>query len=296
MISRRTLDHRSIEGAAEDGSPYRSRVVAPTKAALVRARSLWWTLSHRGNAPTGTGMRFLCYHRISDNPDDLAVRPHRFREQMDYLASQGYRVLDVVQAFELLEEGQVVPARTIALSFDDGYRDIAEHALPVLAERGFAAAVFVVTGATDGVTRLPWYRQQPRLLDWDEITSLDGQGVLRFEAHSVTHPNLTLLSVGAAEAEIRDSKRILEERLGRRIEAFCYPRGRFARREEDLVRKAGFRLAVSVNPGLNQPGMNRFALRRHSIERRDSMLDFRVKLEGGHDSFLFLQRTYRKVR
>jgi peptidoglycan/xylan/chitin deacetylase (PgdA/CDA1 family)/predicted ATP-grasp superfamily ATP-dependent carboligase len=279
-----------------DDSPLqrRSKVVGPVKGKLVRARSTRWSMDRNG-APILPGLRILFYHRVSDNPDDLAVPVRHFEEQMDYLHAEGYRVLGVADAFALLEAGKL-PPRTIGLSFDDGYRDVADHALLVLAERGFGATAFIVSGAVDGTTSFRWYRRQPRLLSWDEIVQLDKEGPLRFEAHSVTHPNLAILSREAAEAEIRGSKAALEERLGRPADVFCYPGGVFTAREEELVADAGFRLAVSCNPGLNIAGGDRFALRRQPIEPRDNLLDFRAKLAGGHDSPLPLQRLYRRLR
>ena len=89
------------------------------------------------------------YHRISDDRDELAVSPRRFREQMEFLAAEGYRVCDVPDVATRLAAGEL-PQRTVGLSFDDGYRDVAENALPVLAEYGYRATVFVATGVTDG--------------------------------------------------------------------------------------------------------------------------------------------------
>jgi predicted ATP-grasp superfamily ATP-dependent carboligase/peptidoglycan/xylan/chitin deacetylase (PgdA/CDA1 family) len=295
VLVRRAKSRRQGPAPVDD-SPlqHRSRVVAPVKGKLVRARSARWSMDPNGE-PTAQGLRILFYHRVSDNRDDLAVPVRRFEEQMDYLQAEGYRVLGVADAFELLEAGNL-PPRTIGLSFDDGYRDVAEHALLVLAERGFGATVFIVSGAVDGTASFRWYRRQPQLLGWDEIVQLDKEGPLRFEAHSVTHPNLAMLPREAAEAEIRGSKGALEKHLGRPTNVFCYPGGIFTAREEKLVADAGFRLAVSCNPGLNVAGGDRFALRRQPIEPRDNMLDFRAKLAGGHDSPLPLQRLYRRLR
>jgi peptidoglycan/xylan/chitin deacetylase (PgdA/CDA1 family) len=272
---------------------HRSRLVRPAKTVLVRTRSTRWSLAHKDSEPQG--LRILFYHRVSDERDDLAVTPRRFREQMDYLLREGYSVLDVHAAFEQLEAGQL-PPRTVAVNFDDGYQDVVEHALPVLAERGFRATVFVVSAAVDGTATFSWYRRQPQLIEWDDIVALDREGTLRFEAHSVSHPNLAILPADEAAAEIRDSKLALEARLGRKGRVFCYPGGVFTAREEALVADAGFEVAVSCDPGLNLPGGDRFALFRQSVEPGDNLLDFRAKLSGGHDAPLPLQRLYRRLR
>jgi peptidoglycan/xylan/chitin deacetylase (PgdA/CDA1 family) len=264
------------------------------KAAATRARSTAWSLRTAGGQEE-KGLRILFYHRVSDDRDELAVSPRNFRRQMDYLATEAYRVIDVVQAAELLDEGQP-PPRTVGLSFDDGFLDVAEQALPLLAERGFRATVFVAPAVVDGWARFGWYRSQPPVLGWDEIVELDREGTLQFEAHSLTHPNLVASRDAAAWQEIIGSKTSLEARLGRPVLAFSYPSGLFGLRERGLVAAAGFRVAVSCEPGVNTSGTDRFALRRRQVDRRDNVLDFRAKVGGGHDSPLPLRGVYRRRR
>ena len=264
------------------------------KALATRTHSLTWMLRTDGQ-PDHRGLRILFYHRVSNDRDELAVSPCNFRRQMDYLASQSYRVVDVVEAAELLDQREPAP-KTIGLSFDDGYLDVAEEALPVLAERGFRATVFVAPAVVDGWAKLGWYKHQPPLLGWDEIVELDSEGTLRFEAHTLTHPNLLTLRDAAAKEEIVGSKVALEARLGRPVEAFSYPSGLFGIRERGLVAAAGYRVAVSCEPGPNTPSSDRLALRRRQIDARDNLLDFRAKVGGGHDAPLPLRSTYRRLR
>jgi peptidoglycan/xylan/chitin deacetylase (PgdA/CDA1 family) len=265
------------------------------KAAATRARSAAWSLRSDGQRDAEDGLRILFYHRVSDDRDELAVSPRDFRRQMDYLATESYRVVDVVQAARLLDEGRSC-RHTVGLSFDDGFVDVAEQALPLLAERGFSATVFVAPAVVDGWAKFGWYRSQPPVLGWDEIVELDREGTLRFEAHSLTHPNLLALRDAAAWEEIMGSKASLEDRLGRPVFAFSYPSGLFGARERGLVAAAEYHVAVSCEPGLNTSGTDRLALRRRQVDRRDGLLDFRAKVEGGHDSPLPLRGMYRRRR
>jgi peptidoglycan/xylan/chitin deacetylase (PgdA/CDA1 family) len=264
------------------------------KAGGTRARSAAWLMRTRGRLDT-SGLRILFYHRVADDRDELAIGPRAFAEQMDFLASQAYRVVDVLSAIELLDSGEPL-ARTVALTFDDGFLDVAENALPILSERGFRATVFVAPAVTEGRASFAWYREQPPLLTWEDIVELDRDGTLRFEAHSLTHPNLPALDEAAAQEEIAGSKRELENRLGRVVQAFSYPAGLFGDRERRIVADAGFRIAVSCEPGVNKRSTDRFALRRRQVDARDSLLDFRAKLGGGHDSSPPLRGLYRRLR
>jgi peptidoglycan/xylan/chitin deacetylase (PgdA/CDA1 family) len=294
------LDHVRTEAAKNVSSHQSGRmrvplVRYPLKASVTRARSAAWLVRARSVALAQGGVRVLFYHRVADDRDELAVSPRRFRHQMDFLAAEGYAVLDITQVGALLRTGRV-PERAVGLTFDDGCRDVAEHALPVLAEHGFRATVFVSTGVTDGRTSFAWYARQPPLLTWSDITELDRGGTLGFEAHSLTHPNLLVVDDVQAEREIAGSKAELEDRLGRRVTAFSYPSGLFGERERRLVDQAGYALAVSCEPGINVPTTDRFALRRRQIDARDSLLDFRAKVAGGHDTPLPLRGLYRRVR
>jgi peptidoglycan/xylan/chitin deacetylase (PgdA/CDA1 family) len=264
------------------------------KAGGTRARSAAWLVRTRGRLDA-SGLRILFYHRISDDRDELAVTPKAFVEQMDYLAAQAYRVVDVLTAIDLLDAGEPL-ARTVGLSFDDGYLDVAEHALPILSERGFRATVFVAPAVTDGETSFSWYKQQPELLTWEDIAELDRDGTLRFEAHSLTHPELPALSAAEARREITGSKVVLESRLGRVVRAFSYPSGLFGKRDQRLAAAAGFSVAVSCEPGVNDRWTDRFALRRRQVDARDSLLDFRAKLGGGHDTSPPFRALYRRLR
>jgi len=266
--------------------------VAALKGALTRARSAAWALRGSRNGGGVPGFRILLYHRVSGDGDVLAVIPDRFREQMDWLAANGYRAVDLLSACNSLLQGPEV----LAVTFDDGFRDVAENAAPVLERHGFSATVFACPHVVDRRASFRWYDRQPSVLGWDELVRLDGEGTLSFEAHTLTHPDLRELTEAEARAEIEGSKRELEARLGRPVEAFCYPSGLFGRRERQLVSEAGFRAAVSCEPGLNTATTDPLTLHRIQVEATDRLLDFRAKLAGAHDAPLPGRALYRRLR
>ena len=168
------------------------REVRP-QALVTRARSTAWAARTDGQ-DEGDGLRILFYHRVSDDRDELAVSPRDFRRQMDYLATESYRVVDVVEAAELVDKGFV--PQDGRLSFDDGFVDVAEQAQPLLA--GFRATVFVAPAVVDELSDLRVVPLAAACARLGRDVDIDREGTLRFEAHSLTHPNLLSLRDAAA--------------------------------------------------------------------------------------------------
>ena len=166
----------------------------------------------------------------------------------------------------------------------------------MLERHGFRATVFVATGVIDGRVSFSWYERQPAVLSWDEIVALDRRSPLSFEAHTVTHPNLTAVGEAAARREIADGRTALEDRLGRPVTGFCYPAGLYGPRERALVAAAGFSVATTCEPGANSAASDPLALRRTAVDGGDRLSDFRAKVRGGHDRPSALRAAYRAVR
>jgi peptidoglycan/xylan/chitin deacetylase (PgdA/CDA1 family) len=262
------------------------------KRALTEARVRSWRALP--DDPEGA-LRIFLYHRISDDPDPLALGPVKFRGQMEYLAANDFRALDAVTALDLLFAGQLEP-RTVAITFDDGFEDVLHNAHPVLAELGFSATVFVATAVIGGDASYGWAPQGASTLSWAQIRRLDPSGVLRFEPHSRTHPDLRRLGDADARAEITESKAELERQIGRETYAFCYPSGFVESREREMVRQAGFRYGLTCEPGLNTASTDPALIHRVQIEGTDSLHGFTAKVAGSHDRPLPGRRLYRRIR
>lgn len=220
-------------------------------------------------------LRVLMYHKVNDRwPNPATVPTAVFDEQMHLLRDLGYTpvTLDAVRDHYL--EGVPLPPGAVLITFDDGYRDNLENALPVLERYGYPAVVFVPIGYLDDGRPLPHEEPLLRLgvrnptVRWAELAELEARG-MRVESHGIAHRPLSELSLDEALREIVLSKLRLEERLGREVEAFAYVKGSLADYRPEhasLVEQAGYRLAFSTVSGANGPGTNRFRLRRYNIE------------------------------
>ena len=237
-----------------------------------------------GEAANGVGavdgaevraLRVLMYHKVNDLwPNPTTVPTSVFAEQMSLLGTLGYTpvTLDAVRDYYLA--GAPLPPGAVLITFDDGYRDNLENALPILREHGFPAVVFVPIGYLDDRRPLP-HEDSLRLLgvsnetvDWDALTELEAGG-LRVESHGIAHRPLSELEPAEAAREITLSKLRLEERLGREVEAFAFVKGSLADYRPEhasLVQQAGYKLAFTSVTGANGPGTDRFRLRRYNVE------------------------------
>jgi Polysaccharide deacetylase len=144
----------------------------------------------------------LLYHSICEDGAPAhrrwCVTPREFDAQLRALSERGYRPITVADLARLRLAGRPVPPRTCLITFDDGLRDFAEGAMPVLAAHGFRATLYVVSGFVGATARwLSGLKEGGRpMLDWPALRDLHGAGV-KIGAHTVSHPELDTLAAGA---------------------------------------------------------------------------------------------------
>ena len=225
----------------------------------------------------------LTFHAVDERDSVLSVQPAVLRSLVRGIQESGH---EIVPLGELLDDPSA-PDR-VALSFDDGFRSVHDAALPVLAEAGVSATLFLTTGFVGG--RNDWPSQPdwaPRheMLDWGEVEALHAAG-WSIEAHTAHHPDLRTLPDDALRAELEEADRVIEERLGRRPEGFAYPYGY---KDDRVVARAGERyryavtteLAPLANGNLDPfeiPRLDSYYLRPVALHRRFGGTPFRAWL------------------
>ena len=233
-----------------------------------------------------SGVKIMVYHWIDRDPGqrlrEWGLTPEAFEAQMLALAEGGYQVLPLNDVIEVVRGRRTAPPRSVALTFDDGYLSLMDHALPVLKRLGFPATFFLVSdrvGATN--TWDARHGDRPRsLMGWSEAAELVAQG-MEIGSHSRTHPVLTGLAEAEMENEIRGSKETIENRLGRPVRHFSYPHGIHDVRCQRLVAEAGYAGACSTLFGGNGPGTNPYRLHRSEISYYDTPWSFSFKVRTG---------------
>jgi peptidoglycan/xylan/chitin deacetylase (PgdA/CDA1 family) len=218
----------------------------------------------------------VMYHAIEDARSPISLAPARFAAQMGWLKAAGVSTWTVAELAGWLEAGAPPTAPVVVLTFDDGFRSVLRHALPVLARHGFRATVYLVTGHVGG--KNDWTTQPagvPRweLLTWAEVRELAAAG-MDVGAHSVTHPWLPALPAGAIHREVAESRAAIEDALGRPARSFAYPYGGHDARVRQIVRGL-FPIACGDTPGRVARRTNRSRLPRIEVHYVDAHRLFR---------------------
>jgi peptidoglycan/xylan/chitin deacetylase (PgdA/CDA1 family) len=229
-------------------------------------------------------MTILCYHAVQDDwSSPLAVSPAQFEAHVAWLVAHR-TLLPVHEAAGRVGRWGRLPRGMAALTFDDGFRSVYDHALPLLASRRLPAAVFVVAGtigerrrAVDWVDDPP--QDQLQTLSEEQILGLHRSGVA-IGSHSDAHHDLTELSDGDCEADLRRSREVLEDLLRSSVDLLAYPRGRHDDRVRRAAERAGFRFAFSL-PERREPA-GPFAVQRVGVYRENTVRDLAVKCAPGY--------------
>jgi peptidoglycan/xylan/chitin deacetylase (PgdA/CDA1 family) len=237
-----------------------------------------------GETVAGTGgvnggaertLRVLMYHKVNDlRPNPTTVPTGVFAEQMELLGELGHVPVSLAQVRDQYVHGASLPRGAVLITFDDGYRDNLENALPILHRLGYPAVIFVPIGFLDGDRPLP-HEEALRTLGvrnatvgWGELEELEAGGI-RVESHGIGHRPVSELEPSEAAREIALSKLRLEERLGREVEAYAFVKGSLADYRPEhvsLVQQAGYKLAFTSVSGANGPASDRYRLRRYNVE------------------------------
>jgi len=218
----------------------------------------------------------LYYHEIGRSPSKHVVSPEQFEAQLDWLVAEGFTALSMDDVRAVYERRQRAPERAIVLSFDDGRAGVRDFAAPALARRGLQAILYVVTGWLDGAP-IPPVERYSEFIGWTDLEGLQQAG-FSIGSHGVSHRNLKRIDPFEAEREVRDSRRRLEEKLGRRVDHFSFPYGRRTRAVAHAVRDAGYRTAVVTGERCNGRFARLHRLFRLRVDGRDSLESFQSRL------------------
>ncbi len=214
----------------------------------------------------------LMYHKIDQCPQGALVPHHyvsptRFESHLNFLRKLKFQSIKL----ESLEPNDSWPARGISLTFDDGYQNFIQFAVPLMQKHGFVGTVFVVTRllGQDNAWDVSLGDVSEPLMGSEEIKRVHSLG-FEVGSHSQNHARLADVTLEVARTEIEGSFRDLTEILQCEPKIFCYPYGSHNNNVVEIVQNSGYRAACSVKKGWNNPTTNRFLWRRINVRKDTS--------------------------
>lgn len=249
---------------------YRFISAAAVLAALACVSS---GLSATAAKPSGSPVPILMYHVIADPPRDapypeLYVSERDFAGQMRWLARHGYRAVTQRQVWNHWHRGGALPPKPVVISFDDGYRSVADAAWPHLQRQSWPGVLNLTVKNLHVSGGLSQYNVRRLLADGWELAS-----------HTLTHPDLPSLDASALTREVSRSRAVLRAKFGVPVDFFCYPAGRYDARVIRAVRRAGYLGATTTVDGLARPA-HPYELRRVRVSGSDGVSGLAEKLQS----------------
>jgi peptidoglycan/xylan/chitin deacetylase (PgdA/CDA1 family) len=212
----------------------------------------------------------LMYHMVDASPPPagrwaagLTVSTGDFKQEMDYLASNGFTPITLEDIYAAMAGQWALPAKPVAITFDDGNKDNFTVAFPILRAHGFVATFFVITGFVGN--RLS--------VTWDDLRTMQAAG-MAIESHTFDHKDLRAVDAATLRQELVRSRNSITLQLGRAPVALCYPGGKYDQTVIAAVQAAGYLMAVTTDPGMNLEAASRYEWPRVRIYAQNSVQSF----------------------
>jgi hypothetical protein len=225
------------------------------------------------------GVVILIYHRVGGTtPVSVDLPVAMFREQMEYLAASG-RVLSLDDALAWMRgEAHQHLERPVVITFDDGTRDWADLAMPILAEYGLPATFYVATAFVEEQRPFP---NDGQPVSWAALRDMASTGLATIGSHTHTHLVLRRATSAETRDEIDRSQALVGEHLGLRCDHFAYPKAVPGSPAAEGVVRATFVTAAVAGNRTNGPTAQLHRLGRTAVQRADAGRWFRAKAHGG---------------
>ncbi|EKT86510.1 polysaccharide deacetylase [Leptospira santarosai serovar Shermani str. LT 821] len=235
------------------------------------------------------GIPVLIYHEIvtdsQKEPGETVISLQKFEKQMQYLFSKGYNPITMKDLLSYIRKEKVLPDKSVVLNFDDGWKNVL-NAVPILNRYSFPASFWIIAGPK-GIGNGGEY------LEWSDIQELAKNPRFEIGSHTYSHPwnpNDNLVTwvdnrvAGKSEKdalfELKESKRILESKLGVLVDYLAWPCGWYNDKLIRLAVQSGYKAILTTEEGSNLPGGDSLKIKRVFIDGTCDLTSFIKQLEN----------------
>lgn len=220
----------------------------------------------------------LLYHHVVKDSANSDLAPFIINEadfiwQLDLLDDLGYSAItlrDLNKTKDL--------SKKVIITFDDCPQNILIHALPHLERKKWSAVFFAPMAhlGGDNAWNIKKGKSKMPLMTADEIAYLSALGH-EIGAHSMTHPHLNKCAPSEISFEIKESKKQLDALLGNPVQSFAYPYGHYPPDYKEIMKKAGYKYAVSMYSKAFTVLSDPYCMRRTVIGQNETPRSFKWK-------------------
>lgn len=255
-----------------------------------------------------TGLRIICYHSLTKSKNETifpktTVFINEFEKQIDYLISEGYKSIGFTELEDFLDgKFTLNNEKYFLITFDDGFKNIKDYAIPYLERNEIHCIVFICTDFIDERKShefIHWNNKteinisdkiknkkynEYRLVNEKEIIELDQNKYVLIGSHSCSHYNFNDIPEIDQRYQLLKSKEKLESILKKPIDHFAFPNGAYNYRSYNLSREY-YKYIYSVEKGIVNEDLiiNLVPIKRHSINYKTTFSDFKIQVNGGYD-------------
>ena len=254
------------------------------------------------------------YHHVSPHKGDMVtVAPDVFEAQMRFLADAGYKTLSADEVLDYILGTSEIHEKAVAVTFDDGYLDNYIYAFPVFKKYNIKATIFIVTdwveaaslntvrsqgpapagfkqgsevrsdeiivpSHTEGKSFVASSQAHKVIMNWDMIKEMQKSGLVGFYSHTVSHKKCDELSDEKLMMELKDSKRVTEQRLHKPCPYLCWPKGSHKEDSIEAAKEAGYKELFTAKRGVVKKGFDRFSIERIVVKDNVRWFENRVRI------------------
>jgi len=226
----------------------------------------------------------LMYHSVSDTNWKFSLTEKELRSQLRQIASEGFKFIGPGNFQNYLDDINSLKTDSVLVTFDDGYKDFIDNALPVLKEFDIESLLFIHTSRKSNNLGNNFV-----LLNNDEISECIKQGVM-IGNHTRTHPDLKTLARSELENEILGAQKDMMELFKERPMFFAYPGGKFNDEVVGTVKITDFAGAFTVNSGLIGRNFDRYRLKRIGMYKSMSKIEIKARLSVAGNIYEYIRR------